>query len=109
MPEEKSKLTPLETRKHLLLLESDLNRAQLVEDLRGWKAEFQRTKEHWNKLGSVATIATRLTATVSTARRVISRFATSGKKSWFSFLFDGVTAGTSLWYMLRSERRKDEG
>ena len=108
MPGEKSKLTSLETRKQLLLLESDLNRAQFIEALRDWKNEFHRTKEHLTGLGSMASLAARLTATFSTARGLFSRPAAGGKKSWLSFLFDGMTAGTSLWYMLRSQQRKHD-
>jgi hypothetical protein len=108
MPGEKSKLTSLDTRKQLLLLESDLNRAQFVEALQEWKDEFHRTKEHLTRLGSMASLAARLAATFSTARRLFSRPAEGGKKSWLSFLFDGMTAGTSLWYMMRSQRRKHD-
>ncbi len=105
MPGEKSRLTSLETRKQLLLLESDLNRAQFVEAVRDWKDEFHRTKERLTQFGSMVSLAARLAATVSTARRLFSRPAAGGKKSWLSLLFDGMTAGTSLWHMLSSHRR----
>jgi hypothetical protein len=108
MPGEKSKLTPIETRKQLLLLESDLNRAQFIEAMQEWKDEFHRTKEHLTRLGSMAALVARLAGTISTVRRLFSRPAAGGKKSWLSFLFDGMTAGTSLWYMLRSQRRKQD-
>ena len=108
MPGEKTKLTSLETRKQLLLLESDLNRTQFMEAFQDWKDEFHRTREHLTQLGSMASLATKLAATISTARRLFSRPAAGGKKSWLSFLFDGMTAGTSLWYMLRSQRRKHD-
>jgi hypothetical protein len=108
MPGEKSKLTSLETRKQLLLLESDLNRAQFIEALQDWKDEFHRTKEHLTQLGSMASLATKLAATFSTARGLFSRPPSGGKKSWLSFVFDGMTAGTSLWYMLRSQRRRHD-
>ena len=108
MPGEKPKLTSLETRKQLLLLESDLNRAQFVEAVQDWKIEFHRTKEHLTRLGSMVSLAARLAATFSTARRLFSRPVDGGKKSWLSFLFDGMTAGTSLWQILSSHRRKHD-
>jgi hypothetical protein len=106
MSGEKTKLTSLETRKQLLLLESDLNRAQFVEAARDWKDEFHRTKEHLTQLGSMVSLA----ATIfSTARRLLfSRPAAGGKKSWLSFLFEGIKTGTSLWQTLSSNRRKHD-
>jgi hypothetical protein len=108
MPGEKSKLTPIETRKQLLLLESDLNRAELIEAMRDWKNEVHRAKEHLTRLGTMASLAARIAATFSTARQLFSHPADAGKKSWLSFLLDGVTTGTSLWYTLRSHRRKHD-
>jgi len=106
---EKPKLTSLETRKQLLLLESDLNRAQFVEAVQDWKDEFHQTKEHLTQFGSMVSLVGRLAATFSTVRRLFSRpAADGGKKSWLSLLFDGMTAGTSLWQMLSSHRRKHD-
>jgi hypothetical protein len=108
MPETKPKLTPLAVRKQLLLLESDLNRARLVETLDELRQEFHHSKERLAQLGSMASTAAKVVATVSSARRILSRRGLNGKKSWLSFLFDGMTTGTSLWYLFRSNRRKDE-
>ena len=70
---EKPKVTSLETRKQLLLLESDLNRAQFIEAVQDWKDEFHRTKEHLTRLGSMVSLAGKLAATFSTARQLFSR------------------------------------
>ena len=106
MPGEKPKLTPLAARKQLLLLESDLNRAQFIEALHDWKDAFHRSKEHLTRFGTIASTAARLTTTFSTARRLFSRNSNpGGKKSWFSMVFDGVSTGASLWYLLRSRQR----
>ena len=37
-------LSPLEARKQLLLVESELNRAQLINELRGFKDELHQLK-----------------------------------------------------------------
>lgn len=108
MPEMKSKLTPLAVRKQLLLLESDLNRARFVETLDELKQEFHYSKESLAELGSMASTAAKVVATVSSAHHILSRRDSNGKKSWLSFLLEGMTTGTSLWYLFQSRRRKDD-
>jgi hypothetical protein len=108
MPGKTSQLASRETRKQLLLLESDLNRAKLLEDLRDWQTEFHRAKDHITNVVSLASTAAKLAATFSTARRLFSgRHSTGGKRSWLSFLFDGITTGTSLWQLLRSHHKHE--
>jgi hypothetical protein len=106
MPEKKPKLTALEARKQILLLESKLNREQLVESIAEWKEEFHHSKQQLARIGSWASLATKAFATFTTAKRLFSRSKAGGKKSWFSFLLDGLSTGTSLWFMLRSHGRK---
>jgi hypothetical protein len=108
MPRERSALKPLTIRKQMLLLESDLNRARLVEALGEWQEAFHHSKEHLARLGSLASTAARLTATFSTAKRLFSRPADGGKKSWMATLFEGVTTGASLWSLLRSRQRNPD-
>ncbi len=108
MPETKPELTQLAARKQLLLLESDLNRALLVEVLDEWKKEYLCSKQQLMRISSIASTVTQLITTVSTVRRLFSRGSNNGKKSWLSLLFDGVTTGTSVWNFLRSRRHEHE-
>jgi hypothetical protein len=106
MPEKTSKLTPLAAQKKLLLLESDLNRTQLLADAREWKAEVHRAREHFLSLGSMAATAAKVAATVSTAGRLFSRRNSDGKRSWVSTVIGGVTTGVSLWNLLHGRRSR---
>ncbi len=104
MSRKKAPLSPLAARKQLLLLESELNRAEMLAAARGWKLEFQRTRQHWSSLGTMAATATKLMGTFSAVRRLFSGQAAGDKKSWLSLLFEGMTTGTSLWSWLQSNR-----
>jgi hypothetical protein len=108
MPGKKISLTPLAARKQLLLLESDLNRAEFIEAARQWKMAVQDTKQQLTHLGSIVSTAVKLAATVATARRLFSRPSPAGRKSWLSILSDGMTIATSLWSMLRSRGSKQD-
>jgi hypothetical protein len=46
-------LTPLESRKQLLLVESELNRAQLLNELRDLSTEIQHLKGQVQAVGSL--------------------------------------------------------
>ena len=85
MPGEKSELASLRTRKQLLLLESDLNRAHLIEAVGDVKSAVHHVKEHLSHMGSMASFAvpaTRAAAGVSAicapagGAQANSRFAT---------------------------------
>ena len=105
MSSEKSELTSLEARKQLLLVESELNRAQLLNELRDFNNEVQHLKRQVGAIGSMAAVAANLTATFSAVGRAFAHReeGKNGKPSWISTLFDGAKAGTSLWRLLCSK------
>jgi len=49
-------LSPLEARKQLLVVESELNRAQLINELRGLKDELYQLKNQVEAIGSIASV-----------------------------------------------------
>jgi hypothetical protein len=108
MPRKTPELTSLAASKQLLVLESDLNRRQLVEALGHWTVECHRTKEHVAQMVTAASTAVKLAGAFSLVRRIFSGRNGGGRKSWIAYLLDGMTAGTSLWQLLRSYRRKSE-
>jgi hypothetical protein len=108
MSGKKSQLTPLETRKQLLLVESELNRAQLLNELHDLKNEIHHLKHLVGTIGSMASLAANLTATFSAVGQAFSHReeGENENSSWLSTLLDGVKVGTSLWLWLRSCRHK---
>jgi hypothetical protein len=93
----------------MLLAESELNRRQLLEAVRDCKHGFHHTKHRLTQASTIASTASKLFGTFSSARNLFSRSHTNGKKSWLSMAIHGVTVGVSIWNALRSPpRRKEE-
>jgi hypothetical protein len=105
MPGQASQLTLLASRKRLLLTESELNRQHLVREWHAWKDEFESSKRELSSLGSLASLTTKLAATFAAAGHAFSR-GNGAKRSWISALLNGATTGTSLWFLVRSLRRR---
>jgi hypothetical protein len=102
MSGEKSNLTSLESRKQLLLLESELNRVQLLEDWHGLKGEVNRLKNRVIGIGSLASSAATLFSLFSIFRRILEdRENQPDKSSWISKLLKGIKTGATLWSALR--------
>jgi len=104
MSGKKFQLTPLETRKQLLLVESELNRAQLLNEFRALKNEIHHLKEQVRAVGSLASSAAKLAATVAAVGRAFSHRdeGEKNKSSWISTLLKGGRTGAALWLTLRS-------
>ena len=102
MPGETSQLTPLETRKQLLMAESELNRVQLGNDFHILKNEILRLKHQVFEMGSITSLATAFFAAI----RAISHRDERDGTSWISTLLNCARAGTSLWRLFRSRGRK---
>jgi hypothetical protein len=102
MPGEKPNLTSLESRKQLLLLESELNRVQLLEDWHGLKGEVNRLKNKVSGIGSLASTAAGLFSLFSVFRRTLDeRENQADRPSWISKLLNGIETGAALWSALR--------
>jgi len=104
MSGKKSQLTTLETRKQLLLVESELNRAQLLNELRDFKKEIHLLKNQVKAIGSLAASATKLAATFSAIGTAFTHrdAGENGKSSWISTLLNGARTGASIWSALRA-------
>ena len=107
MPGKSFQLTPLESRKQLLLVESELNRAQLLNELRDFKIEVQQLKEQMQAISSLASSASKLAGTCSAIGGFFTRRGESKtqKPSWISTLLNGARTGASLWETFRSPRK----
>jgi hypothetical protein len=107
MPGKNFQLTPLESRKQLLLVESELNRAQLLNELRDFKNEIHQLKDQVQAAGSLVASAAKLANTFSAIGNTFNRDdgGEKPKQSWISTLFKGARAGVSIWSALRSNHR----
>ena len=103
MPGTNFHLTPLESRKQLLLVESELNRAQLLNELRDFKSEIHNLKDQVQAIGSIASSAAKLAGTFSAIGNAFHHNGScEGKSSWISKLLNGARAGVSIWGALRA-------
>jgi hypothetical protein len=107
MPGKTSALTALETRKQLLLVESELNRVQLLNELRDFKNEVGQLQQHAREMGSMLASVAKLADTFSAIGQAFSHSAGDEKEKspWLSKLLNGAKAGMSLWRLFRSDRR----
>ena len=106
MPGKKFQLTPLETRKQLLLVESELNRVLLLNEVRDFKNEIHHLKHQVWEIGSIAASAAKLATAFSAIGQAFSHRNEGEKTLWISTVLNGAQAGTSLWFLLRSCWRK---
>jgi hypothetical protein len=108
MPGKTTGLTTLEARKQLLLVESELNRAQLLNELRDFKNEIQHWQHQAREIGSMVTSAAKLADTFSSIGQAFSHNEGNEKEKtpWISKVLTGAKAGMSLWRLFRSDRRQ---
>lgn len=85
-----------------------MNRVQLLNELREFKNEIHHLKHQMWEMGSIAASAVKLAATFSAMGQAFSNHNEGEKEkpSGISTLLNGAKAGTSLWHLLRSCRRK---
>jgi hypothetical protein len=101
-------LTGLQTRKQLLVVESELNRVQLVAEWREMKVGIEHLAGQVMAVGSMAESAAKIGTSFAGFFRGFStqKKNDDGKKpSWISTVFSGARAGISLWSALRSHLR----
>jgi hypothetical protein len=108
MPGKNLHLTPLESRKQLLLVESELNRAQLLNELRDLNNEIHHFKSQVQAAGALVSSAAKLATTFSAIGNAFThREAGENKKSsWLSTLINGARTGATIWGAIRSQIKK---
>jgi hypothetical protein len=103
------RLNPLESRKQLLIAESALNRAQLVQDWQAMKDEVHALADQAGTIRSVISAAASLAGGLVSLRRKKSAPA-DAKPSWGQTLLKGAGLISSLWLAFRPrgcDRAKD--
>ena len=104
MPGKISHVSPLESRKQLLVAESELNRAQLIEE---WQAMTDGARTFGTRMRSVsslASVAALLLAGMSAFRD--GRASLNGaKSSWLQTALKGAQVAGSIWLAYRARSR----
>ncbi|TAL05176.1 MAG: hypothetical protein EPO07_03965 [Verrucomicrobia bacterium] len=97
-------MKPLESRKQLLIAESELNRAQLVGDMTALTAGVRTLTDRARSFGSIASAAALLVAGLAAFRRGKSVEA-DPKPSWAQTVLKGAGLVSTLWMAFRAPRR----
>jgi hypothetical protein len=103
MPGKKPALTALESRKQMLVVESELNRALLTNEFRDLKNEVSHLKAQVHAMGSLISSAADLASTFASVGSIFGSHGGNGKgRSWISTIVQGVRVGASVWGAVRS-------
>jgi HPt (histidine-containing phosphotransfer) domain-containing protein len=97
-------MNPLELRKLLLIAESELNRAQLVQEWQVMASEVHSLAHQARTIRSIASAVTSLVAGLAYFRREKSA-STAEKPSWLQTVLKGVQLAGSLWSAFRPQSR----
>ena len=108
MSGKKPRLNPLASRKQLLIAESELNRAQLVQDGQAVADGIHAVADRARTLCSVAAIAASLVAGFASFRRQKSA-AAAEKPSWPQTLLKCAGLLSTVWQAFRSPGRGRDG
>jgi hypothetical protein len=100
-------LTPLESRKQLLLVESELNRAQLLNELRDLNQEIHHLKTQVQSAGTLISSAAKLATTFSAIGSAFTHrdAGENRKSSWLATLINGARTAATIWGTIRSQMK----
>ena len=101
------RMNPLESRKQLLIAESELNRAQLVGDMAVLTAGVRTLTNRAKSFGSIASTAAVLVAGLAACRRGKPAPAAE-KTSWLQTILKGAGLVSTLWLGFRSRSHDHE-
>jgi hypothetical protein len=99
-------MNPLKARKQILIAESELNRAQLVQDWRTMADEAHALADEARTLRSMASAAGSLVAGFAALRRKNS--APAEKPAWWQTLLKGAGQVSTLWSAFRAPVREQK-
>ncbi|HTB84373.1 MAG TPA: hypothetical protein VK742_12020 [Candidatus Sulfotelmatobacter sp.] len=98
-------MNQLDSRKKLLIVESELNRAHLVRDWQDMTDDVHALAGQANTLCSLASAATNLVSGWLSFRRKTSSAPAAEKTSWLQNILKGAQLAGSLWSELRSPKK----
>ncbi len=97
-------MTPLQSRKQLLLAESELNRAQMVADMTALRADFRAVTHRARSVAALASSIAAVLAGLAAFRRGKSASA-GAKPSWIQTILKGASLASTLWMAFRPKER----
>jgi hypothetical protein len=101
-------MNPLETRKQLLIAESELNRAQLVQEWQMVADDAHALARKASIIASWVSIAASLVAGLAFLRRKKSAPAAE-KPSWLQTILKGAGLVSTIWSAFRPQGRDQAG
>jgi hypothetical protein len=101
-------MNSLESRKQLLIVESELNRAQLAGDMAALTAGVRTLTDRAKSFGSIASSAAVLVAGLAAFRRG-KPMGADAKPSWLRTILKGAGLISTFWLAFRSQRRDRDG
>ena len=100
-------MNPLQSRKKLLIAESELNRAQLVQDWQTMADDVHVFTKQARTISSFASAAVSLVAALISFRRKKAK-AAAEKHSWLQTILKGAQIACSLWTRFSQQSREQE-
>lgn len=102
-----SRVNPLESRRRLLVAESEINRVQLVGDMAALTAGFRTLTDRAKSFGSIASAAAVLVAGLAALRRGRSGSA-DVKPAWWQTILKSAGMVSTLWLAFRAKGHDQE-
>lgn len=97
---QKPRINPLQARKQLLIAESEINRAEMLDEWQVMGDGVRALTDRVKSLGSLASAATLLVS----AFPFRNSQPTGGKASWLNTISKGAKLAGSLWLAYKSRR-----
>jgi hypothetical protein len=102
------RLNPLQSRKQLLLAESELNRVQMMEDMAALRAEVRMLTDRARSFDSIASSAAVLVSGLAAFKRG-STTGSDAKPSWMKTMLKGAGLVSNLWLAFRPKECDHNG
>ena len=96
------RVNQLEAHKKLLIAESELNRAQLIQDVTALRQDVGALTRRAKSMASIAAAVAALVTGVLAVRRRKPAAVTSPKPSWLQGALKGASLVSNLWHSFRS-------
>ena len=100
-------MNPLESRKRLLVAESELNRAQLTQEWRAMATGIRTLTDRAKSFGSIAPAVGLLVAGLAAFRRG-QRAPADPKLSWLQTILKGAGLVSTIWLAFRPQGRNQK-